>query len=101
MGLAKEWINYCADMTWDNFIKVWAALWYPVVGPYIVTAAAPKAIEIYYMYREDLDYIGYTPKEIFEYIMLLSYDSYVNAMDIFYDNGTPLVPEMPEIKRPF
>ncbi len=42
------------------------------MGPYLATIAAPKSIEMYHKYKKDLDYIGYKPEEVFNYIMDIS-----------------------------
>ena len=71
-SVAHETINWFANQTVPNFQKVVNAIVYPFVGPYIATIAAPKAIEMYHLYKKDLDYIGYKPEEVFNYIMDIS-----------------------------
>lgn len=86
------------DIKWETFVKLYGSIIWPFVKPYIAAIASPASIEIYNRYSSDLDFIGYTFEEVYDYILILSYDSFLNAIDIFNDNGTPLVPEMPEIK---
>ena len=49
------------------------------------------------MYKSDLDYIGYKPLQVFNYIMELAQPGYLNLVDLFHDSGVPLIPEMPDI----
>ena len=56
---------------------------------------APFSYKTYMENQRDLDYIGYGYQEVYEYIFILSFKSYRNAIDIFYDDGTPFIPENP------
>ena len=56
---------------------------------------APASYKLYMTYQRDLDYIGYGYNELFEYGMVLVFDNFYAAVDIFADEKTPLVPELP------
>ena len=74
-------------------------LW-PFVEPYMAIGAIAPTYQGFLDNKNDLDWLGITFDELFDYSMFLIKLGFFNVMDPFQDNGYTLIPEMPEIERP-
>ena len=84
-------------MTWDNFVAFYGSILWILFKPYIAAMIAPLAYELYMTHQKDLDYIGYTYNELFEYALILVFDNFYGAVDIFSEEDVPFIPELPTI----
>ena len=82
-------------MTWKNFVAFYGSILWLLCQPYIAALVAPESYEIYMTYQKDLDYIGYGYSELFEYAMVLVFDNFYGAVDIFNEEEVPFIPELP------
>merc|ERR1719329_771759 len=97
---AHEFVAFLRDMSWDNFVIYYGSLLWPLAEPYMAMGAVPEVYGEYLKFQSDLDWIGVTYDDLYDYSMYLIKLGFFNMIDPFQDNGYPLIPEIPEFERP-
>ena len=67
--MARDFKDFCADMTWENLFKVFSSMAWIFVEPWVAILITPVVYGSYREYREEMDYIGYDYSHLYTYAM--------------------------------
>ena len=74
---------FLRDMSWDNFVMYYGSLLWPFAEPYMAMGAVPEVYGNYLKYRSDLEWIGTTYDDLYDYSMYLIKLGFFNMVDPF------------------
>ena len=98
--MTTDFVDFCADMSWENLTKIFSSLAWIFIEPWAAVLVTPVVYGGYNQYREEMDYIGYDFDHLYTYAMEQTYKGVRNYLNPWTDTGYSLIPKIPEYKEP-